>query len=475
MHANAFLSLFVSFLFFFHSALGQHSAEDLRAKVEQLLDAAMEDCDAFDFLQQLTVVAPHRLSGSQGAEEALRFVHRQLLEHKFESVSVESLLVPHWERGPVEEAVLILPGRAESLPLSVCALGGSDGTSAEGVEAELVEVRSFEELRALGDTVHGKIVLFNRPMDPTVVNTFEAYGGAVNQRSSGAIEAAKCGAVAVLVRSMTLAHDDVPHTGSTHYAQDVPRIPAAAVSTAGADFLSTQLHRAPGARVRLRLSCRTLPDVWSGNVLGQITGTEFPDEVILVGGHLDAWDKGSGAHDDGAGCAQAFEVLNIFKKAGLAPKRTIRAVFFMNEENGNRGGPAYASAPARKAERHIAALESDRGGFAPRGLYVEADSATFEAIRQWKPVFDLLGTGVFIAGGGGVDIDALVKSGVPGFGLDVDDHRYFDCHHSDNDTIDKVHPRELEMGAVVQALLCYLISEEGIPHLAKPSPKGYSE
>jgi Zn-dependent M28 family amino/carboxypeptidase len=247
-----------------------------------------------------------------------------------------------------------------------------------------------------------------------------------------------------------------------HYAPDVPRIPAAAVSTAEADLLSAALHDGSSVRVQLRLSCTTLPDTWSGNVYGQITGSRLPDEIIVVGCHLDAWDKGQGAHDDGAGCAQAFEVLNILKKAGIVPTRTIRAVFFMNEENGNRGGPAYASSPRRNGECHRAAVESDRGGFAPRGLFVEADSATVAAVRRWTPLFERLGAGCIESGGSGVDIDALVKGGVPGFGLNVDDARYFDYHHSDHDTIDKVHPRELEMGALVQTLLCYLISEQGI-------------
>ena len=456
-------------LFPVRPAAAQGPGEDYRDLVDRFLDVAMRDREAFGFLQQLTVRAPHRLSGSSGAEEAIAFVRAQLHQNGFEPVVVESLLVPRWERGPVEEAVARIPGREDSMPLSVCALGGSVGTSPEGVEAELLEVQSFEELHALGGAVKGRIVLLNRPMDPHLVSTFEAYGEAVDQRSRGAIEAGNAGAVAVLVRSVTLALDNVPHTGSVRYAEGVPRIPAAAISTVGADLLSGELRRAAAVRLRLRLSCRTLPETWSGNVFGQITGTEFPNEIVVVGAHLDAWDKGSGAHDDGAGCAQAFEVLNILKKAGVTPKRTIRAVFFMNEENGNRGGPAYASAPARAEERHIAAVESDRGGFAPRGFYVEADSATLETVRGWAPLFELLGTGQIKPGGSGVDIDPLVKSGVPGFGLLVDDHRYFDYHHSDNDTLEKVHPRELEMGAVAQALLCYLIAEQGISLLGKES------
>jgi Zn-dependent M28 family amino/carboxypeptidase len=325
-----------------------------------------------------------------------------------------------------------------------------------------VEVRSFDELRALGDRAKGKIVFFNRPMDPTLLNTFEAYGGAVDQRGSGAVEAAKAGAVAALVRSVTLARDNVPHTGAMHYDAAVPKAPAAAVGTLDANLISALLRKGENVVIRLRLSCETLPDAPSGNVLGQITGWEKPDEVIVVGGHLDSWDKGTGAHDDGSGCMQAIEVLNLFKKLNMRPRRTIRAVMFMNEENGNRGGKAYPKAPGRAHERQIAAIESDAGGFAPRGLSVEADSLVFERVLRWRPLFASLNAGDIVRGGSGVDIDPLVKGGTAGIGVIVENHRYFDYHHSANDTIDKVNPRELEMGAIVQALLCYLISEEGL-------------
>jgi hypothetical protein len=379
-----------------------------------------------------------------------------------EEVWVESLMVPRWVRGDVEEALIMTDGGADVIPLSICAIGGSIATPDDGIIAEVVEVQSFEELRASGARAQGKIVFFNRPMDPTILNTFAAYGGAVDQRGSGAVEAAKMGGVAALVRSVTTQLDDVPHTGSMGYREEVVRIPAAAVSTLGANRLSELLRGEERVRVKMRLSCMTLPDVRSGNVVGQITGSEFPDEIILVGGHLDSWDKGTGAHDDGAGCAQAIEVLRLIQKLGLKPRRTIRAVLFMNEENGNRGGPAYASAPRRAGEKHIAAVESDRGGLDPRGFTVQGDSLLLEKVRKWQPLFEELEAGHFAEGYAGVDVSALVQKGVPGFGLLVDNHRYFDYHHSDNDTIDKVHRREIEMGAILEALLCYLIAEEGL-------------
>jgi Zn-dependent M28 family amino/carboxypeptidase len=247
------------------------------------------------------------------------------------------------------------------------------------------------------------------------------------------------------------------------YKGGVAKVPAAAISTNDADTLSNLLKRYPHLTLRLVLDCRTLPDAPSANVAGQITGSEKPDEVVLVGGHLDCWDKGQGAHDDGSGCAQAIEALRLLKTIGVKPKRTIRAVMFMNEENGTRGGKGYAVAPERAREHHVAAIESDRGGFGPLGFSVQGDSVLVAYVERWQPLFAQLGVGRIQKGAGGVDISPIVATGVPGFGLDVEDYRYFDYHHSDNDTLDKVHPRELEMGAIYEALLCYLLAEEGLP------------
>jgi Zn-dependent M28 family amino/carboxypeptidase len=345
----------------------------------------------------------------------------------------------------------------------VCALGGSIATPAGGITSGVLEVKSFEELERLGKAAAGKIIFFNRPMDPALVNTFEAYTGAVDQRSRGAIQGARSGAVAVLVRSMTLAIDGVPHTGGMGYQDGVTKIPAAAISTRDAEKLSALLHSGAALRVRLLLSCRTLPDAPSANVMGEITGTEKPGEVIVVGGHLDAWDKGAGAHDDGSGCAQAVEALDLLRTLGLKPARTIRAVLFMNEENGLRGGRGYVADAGRRAESHTAMIESDAGGFAPRGFYVDADSAVRAYVARWKPVLETVNAGRLLSGKSGVDISPMVATGVPGFALDPENQRYFDYHHSDKDTPDRVNPRELEMGAVAEALLAYMIAQEGLP------------
>ncbi len=472
MHQSTFLLL--AAVLFSASTCAQvpHSAQtDATARYSEfagkLLAAGLSDLESYELLKQLTSEAPHRLSGSDGAAKAVALTRSMMEKRGFQNVHLEKVMVPHWVRG--EEECFIVGSGAGKLDrmmrvekLSVCALGGSIATPPEGIEADVVEVKSFDELRSIGEKAKGKIIFFNRPMDPSLLNTFQAYGGAVDQRSRGAVEAAKAGGVAALVRSMTLRNDDVPHTGAMNYVDTVRKVPAAAVSIVGANRLSELLAQGHTVRVRLRLTCQTLPDAESANVVGQITGTEKPDEIIVLGGHLDAWDKGHGAHDDGAGCVQAIAAVNLLKKLGVKPKRTIRAVMFMNEENGVRGGRAYPVAPERKGEKHIAAFESDAGGHAPRGFNVKADSAVLERVLQWKPIFEMFDAGKINIGYAGVDIDPLVATGVPGFGLVPENHRYFDYHHSDNDTIDKVHPRELELGTIVAAMLAYLISEEGL-------------
>ncbi len=432
----------------------------------ELLRAGLGGLGAYGMLERLTSHAGHRLSGSAGADTAVELAKRLMEERGFSGVHLEHIMVPRWERGTTEKAFLVIPGKA-NIPVAVCALGGSIATPEGGISAGVVEVRSFEELEHLGTAASGKIIFFNRPMDPSLLNTFEAYGGAVDQRSRGAIQGAKSGGVAVLVRSMTLAIDSVPHTGGMGYQDSVRKIPAAAISTRDAEKLSALLRGGEPLRVRLILSCRTLPDAPSANVAGEITGTEKPGEVIVVGGHLDAWDKGSGAHDDGAGCVQAIEALDLIRMLGrtlgLRPVRTIRAVMFMNEENGLRGGRGYVADPLRRSEKHVAMIESDAGGFAPRGFSVDADSAVRTQVFRWKAVMEKVNAGRLLAGRSGVDISPMVATGVPGFGLDPENHRYFDYHHSDKDTPDKVNPRELEMGAIAEALLAYMIAQEGLP------------
>ncbi|MBI5214744.1 MAG: M20/M25/M40 family metallo-hydrolase [Ignavibacteriae bacterium] len=422
---------------------------------------------AYELLYELSTTIGHRLSGSENAAKAVAWAKRKMESLGFDSVYLEPVMVPHWVRGDVEQAYVLGSSfgsngkQHENVELTVCALGGSVATPAEGVTAEVIEVKTFEELQALGEKAKGKIVFFNRPMDKSKLGTFEAYGGAVNQRGSGAVAAASVGGVAAIVRSMTMQLDDVPHTGSMHYVDSLPKVPTAAISTVDANYLSELLKKEQSVRVNLKLSCQTLPDVESANVIGELRGTEFPDEVIVIGGHFDSWDKGQGAHDDGAGCMQSIEALRLLKEMGLKPKRTIRAVLFMNEENGLRGGEEYAKRDLTK-DKHLAAMESDAGGFTPKGFGVSTDSVTFEKIARWAYLFEPVDADRIRKGGGGADISALGRKGVVTIGLRPDNHRYFDYHHSDNDTIDKVNERELELGAAAMAVLAYVLAQEGL-------------
>lgn len=300
-------------------------------------------------------------------------------------------------------------------------------------------------------------------MDPTLINTFSAYSGCVDQRYSGAAEASKYGASGVIVRSMNLRLDDYPHTGSMGYG-DTPlneRIPAAAISTKGAELLSTTLKLNPNVKFYFKQNCKQLEDVQSYNVIGEITGSTYPNEIMVVGGHLDSWDLGDGSHDDGAGCVQSMDVLRLLKETGYKPKRTLRVVLFMNEENGMRGGNKYAEVARNKNEQHIFALESDSGGFTPRGFSIDASPENVKQIQGWRDLFEPYLVHMFYEGGSGADIGPLKEDGIVLAGLRPDTQRYFDHHHAENDTFEHVNKRELELGAATMASLVYLIDKYG--------------
>jgi len=428
---------------------------------KEIISTALAEGRAYYLLKELTSLGP-RLSGSPQAAAAVEWSRQTMVKLGFDNVRLQEVMAPHWVRGPIEEAAILNSSTMGTVPLTICALGGSVATPEIGIVAEVIEVKSFEELRALGKKAEGKIIFFNRPLDAGKINTFEAYSGAVNQRGSGAIEAAKVGGIAVLVRSMTTRLDDVPHTGSMGYQDSVSKIPAAAISTMDANLLSQIISQEQTVRVRLKLTCQTLPDVPSSNVIGEIIGTEKPEEIIVVGGHLDSWDKGTGAHDDASGCVQSIEALRLLKTLNLKPKRTIRAVMFMNEENGLRGGIEYARRAAESNAKHIAAIEADRGGFAPRGFAVDTDSIRLARLASWAYLFEEIGAEKIFTGGSGADISPLVRQGVPGIGLVPEWQRYFDYHHSDNDVIETVNERELNLGAATLAILCYVLAQEGL-------------
>lgn len=427
---------------------------------ERLKNKGLTDLKAYELLSELTMTIGPRLSGSEGYEKAVIWGRDALKRAGADSVWLEPVMIPKWVRGPVEKAEVLVAGRTTEL--TVCALGGTIGTPKGGISGDVIEVRSFEDVKALGPKARGKIIFYNRPFDRTKVNTGEAYGGAVNQRTSGAVEAAKVGAAAVIVRSMTNAVDDEPHTGAMRYDDSIPKIPAAAVSTADANMLSALLEKKKNVTLTLRLSAKTYPDVPSYNVIGQITGRELPNEIILVGGHLDSWDKGTGAHDDGSGIAHSIETIRLIAASGLQPKRTIRAVLYANEENGLKGGRAYAARAKMTSEKHLAAIESDAGGFMPRGFGVSTDSLRFEKIRSYSSLLEIAGAEKIRRGGGGADISTLEQFGTVMIGLNPESQRYFDYHHSHHDTIDKVHPRELELGAIAMSILAWVLAQDGI-------------
>jgi len=449
-----------SFLLLVSSTTFSQTSDE--AMIKQIFDQALSKGKSYEMLYDLSVNVGPRLSGSPGAAAGVEWSRNEMKQLGFDSVWLQPVMVPHWVRGE-KEIGRIVSKRAGTMTVNVCALGGSIGTGSSGISANVIEVKSFDELKTLGNKgVQGKIVFFNRPMDPTKINTFGGYGGAVDQRANGASEAAKLGAIAVLVRSMGSNLEDYPHTGGMRYAPNVPKIPALAISTRHAELLSQHLKDEKDLIFYMENHSETLEDAPSFNVIGEIKGSEFPNEFIVVGGHLDSWDLAQGAHDDGAGCVQSIEVLRLFKQMGYKPKHTIRAVMFMNEENGLRGGIKYAEEVERKKEKHIAAIESDRGGFVPRGFTVPTEEKAKERVRSWKPLLDPYGLSDFSQEGGGADIGPLAPQGVALIGFLPDSQRYFDYHHTAEDTMDKVNKRELELGSASMAALVYLIDKYGL-------------
>ena len=453
----------IFFLFLSVALHAQPNSSD-KKQLKTFFDTSLLNGQAYEWLDYLTNRIGSRLSGSLGAERAVAWTKAELDALGLDRVYLQPVKVPKWVRGAKEFALIeTAPGVTFNVPIT--ALGGSVATPSVGLKAFVVEVQGIEELKALGrEQIEGKIVFFNRPMQANLISTFQAYSGCVDQRYSGAKEASAYGAVGVIVRSMNLRLDDLPHTGAMSYGdQEVSkRIPAAAISTNAAEKLSKLLKLEPKLKFLFRQQCKTYPDVWSHNVIGEITGSEFPKEIIVVGGHLDSWDLGDGAHDDGAGVVQSMEVLRLFKATGYKPKRTIRVVLFMNEENGLRGGNAYADNALLTGERHIFALESDAGGFTPRGFSFNCSDEEFAQIESWKPLFKPYLIHYFEQGGSGADIRPLKNKYNVLAGLRPDSQRYFDHHHAENDTFDAVNKRELELGAATMTSLIYLYDTYGL-------------
>ena len=430
-----------------------------KANIKKIFDTALLNGKSYEWLRDLTSNIGGRMSGSPEAAMAVKWGEKVMKEVGLDSVWLQPAIVPHWVRGEKEIANYTINGK--KVNMAVAALGSSIATPSNGITAEVVEVKSIKEAEELGQKLRGKIVFFNRPFDDTLINTFRAYGGCVGQRVNGAKTVGKFGALAVLVRSMTNKIDDYPHTGTMRYG-DIPKseyIPSAAISTVAAERLSDDLKNNPTLKIYFKQSCKNLPKEKSFNVIGEIKGSENPEKVIVVGGHLDSWDLGDGAHDDGTGIVQSLEVLHIFKSNNIKPKNTIRVVFFMDEEQGGGGADAYAEAVKLTNENHLGGLESDAGGHTPRGFTIDANSGNTKLLKSWKKLLAPYGLHDIDKGGSGADISPLKAEETTLVGYRPDSQRYFDYHHAATDTFDKVNKRELELGSASIASMIYLMDK----------------
>ena len=431
--------------------------------IRKISDEILSNGKAYENLRHLTKKIGARLAGSPGMVKAEQWGLMMMQESGADRAYMQECMVPHWIRGGQDRALAKL-SLSDKKPktLDVVALGNSVGTM-KPIQHQVVEVKDFDELDRKKDSVKGKIVFYNCLFNPTYVNTFHAYRDAVKYRGQGPSRAASYGAVAVIVRSMSHSTDNHPHTGATRYDSNYAKIPAVAIGVQDAQWLSAALKKVKNMYINLSTHGRFLPDTIGHNIIGELKGSEFPGEIITVGGHLDSWDNCEGAHDDGAGCVQTIEILRAFKAIGYTPKRTIRFVLFGNEENGLRGGNKYAEEAKAKGEKHIFALESDAGGFTPRGFGLSGTDSQFVKFQQWQPLIAEYGCTQFQKGGGGADIGPLNRTlGTAVAGFNPDTQRYFDVHHARSDVFESVNKRELDLGAVNMAALIYLVDKYGM-------------
>ena len=429
--------------------------DEYRARAARIVGAALTSDHAYRRLAHLTDRIGHRLSGSNNLARAIEWALAEMKRDGLENVRAEKVMVPHWVRG-AESLELTSP---VSRQLSMLGLGNSVGTPPAGITAEAVVVRSFDELDSLGEQARGKIVVYNVP--------FTTYGATVQYRGAGASRAARHGALAALVRSVSPVSLQTPHTGAMNYAEGQPKIPAAAITIEGAELLQRMQERGERPVLRLKMEAHFLPDAESANVVAELKGSEKPDEIVLISGHFDSWDVGQGAHDDGGGCIAAWEALRLLKELGLRPRRTIRVVLYTNEENGLRGGNAYRDAHRAELGKHVLAIESDSGVYRPVGFGLN-EAAPPQARADIEEIAKLL-SGIRAAriapNGGGADIGPIMREGVIGMSLDVDGSRYFDIHHTEADTLDKVDPQELAHCVAALAVMAYTVAD--MPHALK--------
>lgn len=426
-----------------------------RAAADSLINAALRDSAAWNRLAKLTDTFGNRLSGSRSLEGAIDWALGEMKRDGLDNVRGEPAMVPHWVRG--DESLTLVSPRSTRLPM--LGLGGSVGTPKNGITAPVIVVGSFDELTTRAADARGKIVLFDVP--------FTTYGQTVRYRVGGASAAAKVGAVAALVRSVTPMSFRTPHTGVMHYDSTIARIPTAAITVEDALMIRRMLGRGDKVVVTLKMAAQMLPLSPSRNVVAEVRGSEKPDEVVLISGHYDSWDVGQGAMDDGGGAVAAWEAVRLIRQLGLKPRRTVRVVLWTNEENGTAGGRAYHDAHGADIDKHVLAIESDNGVFKPRGVALSGTDSATVVIRQVAKLLDRIGAGAVSAGGGGSDIGPLMEQGVPGMSPEVDESRYFWFHHTDADTIDKLDPHDMALCVATMAVMAYVVAD-----LPAPLPHG---
>lgn len=427
------------------TARGQEIADAYRDVADRIIDAATGDHDAYARLTELVETFGPRISGSVALERAIDWIAEEMDADGFDNVHTERVMVPHWVRGD-ESLEMILPW-PRTLPM--LGLGFSVGTPPGGIRGEVLVVNSFDDLEDRADEAAGRIVLFNVP--------FTTYGETVQYRARGAVAAAEAGAVASLIRSVTPYSQQTPHTGNSSYEEGVPRIPHAAITIEDADLLQRMQERGQRVELHLRMEAQTFPDVPGRNVMAEIRGSEFPNEVVVFGGHIDSWDVGQGAMDDAGGVVAAWEAIRLLKELGLQPRRTIRAVGWTSEEQGRTGGREYVA--HHEDEYHVLAMESDAGVFKPSGFGFTGSDQAFAMIREIGTLLDRIESGSVTRGGGGADISPLMATGVPGMGLNVDGTKYFWYHHSDADTVDKLDPDEVALCVATMAVMAYVVAD----------------
>ena len=455
--------IFIILSLFILSCKNQKQYDEKTAEViNTFYGDALGDRESYELLRDLSKNVGSRLSGSEGAKKAVLWSKEVMEGYGFDTVYLQEVMVPHWERGSVEECYYFDGG--EKVSLRIMGAGGTVSTPEEGITAEVVEVLSLEELDVLGkEGVEGKIVFYNKAFNQRYINIGASYGETGFQRRLGAIKAAEYGAVASIFRSLSSGNDDFPHTGSMSYKEGVDSIAHGGLGVLSSIKLSEKIKSNPKTKLTVKLSGKWFPDALSHNVIGEIRGSKNPEKIILVGGHLDSWDVSEGAHDDGAGCIHSIGALRLFQRQGIKPQNTLRAVMFMNEENGLRGGTKYADMAIENNENHIVAIESDASAYVPRGFGFSGSDKQLEKIQDWLKYFNKNTISYFSKGGGGADIGPLHRrTGTPMFGLSIDGQKYFEIHHTEKDVFESIHPREMELGTASMASLVYLIDKYGL-------------